>query len=89
MESSKQQRGKNVHLSRADQHRYLKRIREEAESGDVLAMGLMVISSKLEQVIQEQGSRSGWRGDDGDPYQEIIKAIRTNDPDSGQLPENK
>lgn len=56
---SQTSRGKNVHLSKADQQRYLKQLREAAESGDVIAMGLMVIASKIEQSTDSQSSSQG------------------------------
>ena len=34
-------------------------------------------------------TKAGWVGDENDPRQKILDAIRANNPESRQLPENK
>ena len=83
---------KNMYLSQADQRLYMRNLRTAAEAGDVNAMGWMVQLSKqsaLESVRGSGGFLSGWVGDDQDPKGKILLSLRENDPDSGQLPENK
>lgn len=80
---------KNIYLSQADQREYMKMLREAAESGDVNAMGWMVMLSKVEGITPSPTKTSGWAGDDSDPKEAILAALRTLDPNSKQLPENQ
>lgn len=83
--------GKNLMPSKADQRTYLKRLREAANSGDITAMAALLNLAKLDELIKAQrpAVQSGWVGDEGDPKAAILAAIRTNEPDSKQLPENQ
>lgn len=81
---------KNIYLSQADQREYMKNLRTAAETGDVNAMGWMVLLSKQTTPSPVRGGYgSGWVGDDQDPKEQILTVIRQNDPKSEQLPENQ
>lgn len=96
--------GKNLMPSKADQREYLKRIRQAAdEKGDIVAMGVLLALSRVDDLLKNSAEiaqhidggifnlagHGGWTGDDSDPKEDILAAIRKNNPSSEQLPRNK
>ena len=83
--------GKNLMPSKADQRAYLKKIRDAADGGDVMAMAAILGLARLDDLLKAapSPSASGWVGDADDPGDQIRATIRANDPSSKQLPENQ
>ena len=83
--------GKNLMPSKADQRAYLKKIRDAADGGDVMAMAAILGLARLDDLLKAKRppTASGWIGDAADPGDQIRATIRVNDPSSKQLPENQ
>lgn len=96
--------GKNLMPSKADQREYLKRIRQAAdEKGDIVAMGVLLALSRVDDLLKNSteiaqhidggifnlAGHGGWSADESYTQKNILAAIRQNNPDSEQLPENK
>lgn len=95
--------GKNLMPSKADQRAYLKKIREAADGGDILAMAAILGLARLDELLNTDKEiamhmdsgilnlpgHGGWRGDANDQHDAILAKIRENDPQSKQLPENQ
>jgi len=100
--------GKNLMPSKADQRAYLKKIREAADRGEVIAMAALLMLSRLDDMDRQhkeiaqsynldllkllgltRNGHAGLVGDENDPKEKILAAIREHDPQSKQLPENK
>lgn len=92
----------NLLPSKAAQRKYLREIRSAADGGDVVAMSALIGLARLDEILKTQQeiamhtesgflnlSTGGWAGDQNDPKEKILAAIRANDPKSKQLPENQ
>lgn len=70
-------------------------IRTAAQRGDLQASVFLIALSEGRPIFHLDGGilnlpgHSGWRGDDKDPQGVILDAIRQNNPQSKQLPENQ
>lgn len=101
-ELNKGRTGQNLMPSKAVQREYLKAIRENADDGDIVAMGVLLALSRVDDLLKNSSEitqhidngilnlpgHGGWSGDKNDPKEIILAAIRQNDPKSKQLPEN-
>ena len=101
-ELNKGRSGQNLMPSKAVQRDYLKTIRDSADGGDIVAMGVLLALSRVDDLLKNSSEitqhldngifnlagHGGWSGDKNDPKEIILAAIRQNDPKSKQLPEN-
>jgi len=88
MPDQKQPRGKAVIPSTEDQRRYARELREQAESGDPFAKAALIMIGRFAGQLKQHGWPCGWVGDAPETKAAVLAAIRANNPDSGQLPEN-
>lgn len=88
MTEQKPTRSKGLIPSVEDQRRYARELREQAEQGDPFAKAALIMLGRMDAQLKRQRWPSGWAADEPERKQAILDAIRANDPDSGQLPEN-
>lgn len=89
MPDQKQPRGKAVIPSVEDQRRYARELREQAEGGNPFAKAALIMLGRFSSQLKQQNWPCGWEADEPERKQAILDAIRSNNPDSGQLPENR
>lgn len=91
-------RGRARRVTKGEVQAAWDKLRDAAEAGDVQACGWLIYltegvsslySHKDAGTINPRGVGSGWSGDQNDPKGKILEAIRENDPQSKQLPENQ
>lgn len=101
-ELNKGRSGQNLMPSKAVQREYLKAIRENADGGDIVAMGVLLALSRVDDLLKNSSEitqhldngifnlpgHGGWASDESYVKKNILEAIRQNDPKSKQLPEN-
>lgn len=93
MSEKKLSRGRQAKPTKSEVASAWGHIRAAAETGDLQACALLIALSENKPIHTDSGwygkVQSGWVGDENDPREKILAAIRANDPADKQLPENQ
>lgn len=95
MQDQRPPRGRQAKPTKSEVAAAWERIRDAADAGDLTASALLIALMENRAILHADSGilnlsgHGGWVGDANDPKEKILAAIRANDPQSKQLPENQ